>query len=167
VTDWNPEVAALGLRFFQGIGLRGLACVEFKRDPRDEVLKLIECNHRFTEPNELLTRAGLDLATLVYNRLTKRPLPKLDSYREGICLVKPWEDILAFRQLRKSGELSWSEWLLSRAAPTSFLYFKWWDPMPWVFQMYLYAVRQIGKVKAWRARWSPASVIGNLAKATG
>lgn len=167
VTDWNPEVAELGLRFFQRIGLRGLACVEFKRDPRDGKLKLIECNHRFTEPNELLTRAGLDLATLVYNRLTKRPLPKLDSYRKGICLAKPWEDILAFRQLHKRGELSWSEWLLSRAAPTSFLYFKWWDPMPWVFQIYLYALRQIGKVNLWRSQSRRASAVNSLAKATG
>lgn len=167
VTDWNPEVAELGLRFFQRIGLRGLACVEFKRDPRDGALKLIECNHRFTEPNELLTRAGIDLATLTYNRLTKRPLPPLASYRKGICLVKPWEDILAFRQLHKKGELSWSEWVISRAAPTSFLYFKWWDPVPWVFQLYLYVLRQTGKVRAWRAHRSPAAVVGNLAKATG
>ncbi len=130
-TDWNPEVASLGLKFFQGIGLRGLACVEFKRDQRDGLLKLIECNHRFTEPNELMVRAGLDLPLLVYNRLTKRPLPHLDSYRRGLCLVKPWEDVKAFYSLHAKGELAWSEWLRSFSGPVCFLYFKWWDPMPW------------------------------------
>ncbi len=44
VTEWQPEVAEVGLRFFQGIGLRGLGNVEFKRDERDGQLKLIECN---------------------------------------------------------------------------------------------------------------------------
>ncbi len=146
ITDWNPEVAELGLKFFQGIGLRGLACVEFKRDPRDGKLKLIECNHRFTEPNELLTQCGLDLAALVYNKLTKRQLPKLDSYRRGVSLVKTWEDILAFRQLHNNGELTWSEWLRSLARPQCFLYFKWWDPMPWVSLFYSYWVRQFKKI---------------------
>ena len=133
VTDWNPEVAELGLKFLQGVGLRGLANVEFKRDPRDGKLKLIECNHRFTEPNEMMQQAGLDFALLVYNRLTKRPLPKLDTYRKGLCLVKPWEDVKAFVTLNRKGELGVSEWLQSFRLPIAFLYFKWWDPMPWLF----------------------------------
>jgi D-aspartate ligase len=32
LTEWNPEVAELGLRFARGAGLRGLVNVEFKRD---------------------------------------------------------------------------------------------------------------------------------------
>ncbi len=147
VTDWDPEVAALGLKFFQSIGLRGFACVEFKRDPRDGNLKLIEVNHRFTEPNEMMLVAGFDFALLVYNRLTNRPLPKMDSYRKGICLAKPWEDILAFRELRKKGELRFMEWLGSGLHPTCFLYFKWWDPGPFIFQLANYWSRQFKKIK--------------------
>jgi predicted ATP-grasp superfamily ATP-dependent carboligase len=134
VTDWNLEVADLGLHFFQAIGLRGLACVEFKRDRRDGQLKLIEVNHRVTEPNELLTQAGLDLAILVYNRLTKRPLPPLDRYHTGLSLVKPWEDVRAAWQLVATGELTWRAWLRSRARRTCHLYFQWWDPLPFLAQ---------------------------------
>ena len=79
MTDRNPEVAELGLRFFQGVGLRGLANVEFKRDARDGRLKLIECNHRFTAPTGLLRAAGMDLPLFVYNRLTGRPLPAVTA----------------------------------------------------------------------------------------
>ena len=32
ITDWDPEVAEMGLRFLAGINFRGLANVEFKRD---------------------------------------------------------------------------------------------------------------------------------------
>ena len=56
ITDWNPEVRDLGLRLFRHAGLKGVANVEFKRDPRDGRLKLIECNARFTAANGLLDR---------------------------------------------------------------------------------------------------------------
>lgn len=165
VTDWNPEVAALGLKFFQSIGLRGFACAEFKRDPRDGNLKLIEVNHRFTEPTEMMLKAGFDFASLVYNRLTNRPLPRLDSYRKGICLAKPWEDILAFRELHQRGELGFGEWLSSRLHPTCFLYFKWWDPAPFFFQLSRYWVRQFTKIKKASAKASKSFSARNVSLA--
>ncbi len=146
LTDWNPEVAELGLRYFQGIGLRGLANVEFKRDPRDGQLKLIECNHRFTEANEQLVVAGLDLALLVYNKLTGRPLPRLDTYKRNVALAKPWQDVLAFHGLFSKGEITLAEWLTSIAHFPHMLYFKWWDPMPSLHQSYLFLKRQVMKV---------------------
>ncbi len=165
VTDWNPEVAALGLKFFQSIGLRGFACVEFKRDPRDGNLKLIEVNHRLTEPNEMMLKAGFDFASLVYNRLTNRPLPKLDTYRKGICLAKPWEDMLAFRELHQKGELGFSEWLSSRLHATCFLYFKWWDPAPFLFQFGNYWGRQFKKIRKASAKRSKDFSSGNVSLA--
>jgi D-aspartate ligase len=147
LTDWNAEVAELGLKFFQGIGLRGYACVEFKRDPRDGKLKLIECNHRLTEPNELLIRSGLDVPSLIYNRLTGLPLPKLDTYRRNVTLIKPWEDLLACRQLRKRKELTYRTWLRSVMRPHCFLYFSWRDPFPLLSQFLWYWRRQISKIR--------------------
>ena len=38
VTEWLPEVRELALRLLRHCGHRGLAAVEFKRDPRDDVL---------------------------------------------------------------------------------------------------------------------------------
>ncbi|MBI5470765.1 MAG: carboxylate--amine ligase [Ignavibacteriae bacterium] len=167
LTDWNPEVAKLGLQYFQGIGLRGLANVEFKRDPRDSKLKLIECNHRFTEANEQVMIAGLDLALLVYNRLTGRPLPRLDSYRRNVALAKPWQDVLAFHGLFRRGEISLGEWLKSIAHVPHLLYFKWWDPMPSFHQSYLFLKRQVGKVTArFESRVSSATTILATNKAT-
>jgi predicted ATP-grasp superfamily ATP-dependent carboligase len=47
VTDRNEEVAGVGLQLCTGVGIPGIANPEFKRDARDGLLKLIECNHRF------------------------------------------------------------------------------------------------------------------------
>jgi predicted ATP-grasp superfamily ATP-dependent carboligase len=114
-TDHNPEVAELGLRFFEGVGLLGLGNVEFKRDARDGRLKLIECNHRFTAATGLLRAAGVDLPLFVYNRLTGRPLPPVDSYRPGMTMWYPMRDLRAFAAYRGHGEISWLSWLRSIA----------------------------------------------------
>src|SRR5205823_8370112 len=58
ITEWLPETAKMGHEFFSAIGLRGLGNVEFKRDPRDGRLKLIEINARFTAAHQLLVSAG-------------------------------------------------------------------------------------------------------------
>ena len=113
VTDRNPEVAELGLRFFEGVGLRGLGNVEFKRDARDGRLKLIECNHRFTAATGLMRAAGLDLPLFVYNKLTDRPLPPVDEYRPGMTMWYPMRDVRAFAAYRRQGEISLLPWLRS------------------------------------------------------
>jgi D-aspartate ligase len=130
VTDWHPEVAELGLRFLQEAGARGLACVEFKRDARDGSLKLIECNHRFTAANELLRAAGMDLALFAYNRLVGRTLPRVDGYRSGVYLWHPIEDIRAFRQYRRQGELTTAAWLRSLLHRPRFPLLRLEDPLP-------------------------------------
>ena len=126
----DPELAALGLRFFQGIGLRGLGNVEFKRDGRDGQLKLIECNARFTMSNELIRRAGVDLGLFSYNRLIGTPAPPVDSYREDLRLWDPINDARAFLAYRRRGELSFHSWVSSLLHPQSFPVASLDDPLP-------------------------------------
>lgn len=130
VTDDVPRVRDLSLRLFRQVGLRGLANAEFKLDERDGELKLIECNARFTAANGLLADCGLDLALLVYNRLTGRDLPPLSGFRTGVRLWYPCEDFKAFRQLRRSGDLTVMRWLLSLCHRQTLPFFRWSDPWP-------------------------------------
>jgi D-aspartate ligase len=130
VTQWDAEVAELGSRFFRKSGVRGLAEAEFKRDPRDGVVKLIECNHRFTGSNELVRAAGIDLALLAYNRVVGRPDPPLGSYRDGVYLWGPILDSRAFRTLRRQGELTTVDWVRSLLHRQHFAVFQFRDPKP-------------------------------------
>lgn len=141
VTDWNPEVAEVGLRFLQGVGLRGLANVEFKRDARDGQLKLIECNHRFTAANEQLRIAGMDLALFAYNRLLGRPGPPVDSYRSNVRLWVPIDDTRAFLSHRRRGELSLVGWVRSLLHVQHFPVFSWKDPKPTIVHHWRMLVR--------------------------
>ncbi len=111
MTQWLPETAEAGERFLRGIGFRGMANVEFKRDLRDGQLKIIECNPRFTTAQELLVRCGIDAAFLIYCRLTGRPISMPESYRQNIFLWYPVRDTID--QVKGQHGLSASEWLNS------------------------------------------------------
>jgi D-aspartate ligase len=128
VVESHPDVAEMGLRFFRGIGLRGVGNVEFKRDARDGRLKLIECNHRFTAANELVRLAGVDIARLAYGRRVGVEMEATRPVREGLRHWSPW-DMPAFLGYRAAGELSTAAWLAS-LRPAHVGSFSWSDPMP-------------------------------------
>ena len=130
LSRWDEETAAVGLRFFQGVGLRGIGNVEFKRDPRDGQLKLIECNHRFTAANELVRAAGIDVARLTYRRLAGLPQAPLEGFRDGVRLWHPVEDARAFLDYRREGQLSLATWTRSLLHRQRFPLLDMRDPMP-------------------------------------
>ena len=157
VTDWNPEVRDLGMRLFEHVGLRGVANVEFKRDPRDGRLKVIEVNARFTAANGLVAAAGYDIARLVYDRAAGLPRAPLDGrpYRTGLRLWYPLDDFLAYLDLRSRGSLGLGQWLRSVAHPCVLPYFSVEDPKPSIVRLKL-KTRTLAAVNARRiaGRWT-------------
>lgn len=149
---WEPEAAELGLRFFQAVGLRGLGNVEFKRDARDGALKLIECNARFTQADALLRRAGVDLPLLSYSRVVGWDLPAVRPQRNGLHLWFPRNDVKAFLEHRRRGDISTWEWVNSLAGHQSTAQFELTDPIP-----SLQALRgrlRAAPRKVWAMAWS-------------
>ena len=114
-TGWLPETAAAGARFFDNVGLRGLGNIEFKRDPRDGKLKIIEVNARLTAAQELVRRAGVPIDLIIYCHLTKQPLPDFTMSSEELRLWYPLRDFLGFVELWRKGQLSPWGWLKSIA----------------------------------------------------
>jgi D-aspartate ligase len=112
-TIWDPRVAELGLRFFRGVGLRGVGNVEFKRDPRDGEYKIIECNHRFTAASDLVRHAGINMPVIAYRRCVGLPHEPVRGYRVGVRMWHPIEDLRALVQYRAEGSLSVGAWLRS------------------------------------------------------
>lgn len=109
------EVKELALRLLKHVGLRGVANVEFMRDPRDGRLKLIECNARFSAADPLPTAAGLDLPFHVYSRVLGRPHDMPSSYPDGLRMIYPTDDLRAFLALRRAGQLDAGGWARSLA----------------------------------------------------
>ena len=130
ITTRDPELAELGLRFFQGAGLRGICNVEFKRDARDGTPRLIECNARLTAANEQVRMAGLDIALLAYSRVTGTPAPQLGDYEVGVTLWHPLEDVRSLAAYRRRGEWTLWQWLRSVLRRQRFPLFRLDDPGP-------------------------------------
>lgn len=130
VTTWIPEAAELGARFFRHIKFKGLGNIEFKRDERDGRLKIIEVNARFTASDCLIAKSGVNLALITYNRITGRSQPPVLDYQKSLVLCRPVQDARAAWGLRKTGELSLSEWLADLSRVNQFPFFEWRDPLP-------------------------------------
>ena len=143
ITDWIPEAADLGLRFFRHINFRGLGNIEFKWDERDGTLKVIEANARFTNSDCLVSRSGINLALITYNRITGRPQPPVFDYKKSLVLCRPIEDAFAAWMLLKAGRLRLSEWLVELHRVDLLPFFEWRDPMP--------ALAVLGR-RIWRLR---------------
>jgi predicted ATP-grasp superfamily ATP-dependent carboligase len=129
VAEPVPGLAEPALRLVRRVGLRGIANVEFKLDPRDGVPKLIECNARFTTSNGLLEACGLDLARWVYRRAVGLPQPAPRPFRAGVRMWDPRGDFGAYRALARRGELDLAGWLRT-LRPARTFWFRWDDPMP-------------------------------------
>lgn len=130
ITDWVPEIIEPSRKLCRHVGLRGLANVEFKLDPRDGQYKLMECNARFVGSNGLLATAGIDLAGLVYNRLAGLLPPPVGEFKRGLRLWDPALDLLSFLKLRRQGQLTFAQWIASLWHRQTFFYFAWSDPLP-------------------------------------
>lgn len=141
VTDWVPEVIEPSLRLLRQAGLRGVANVEFKLDPRDGRLKLIECNPRFCASHRVIERAGFDLGRFVYNRVVGLPQPPLTAFRTGVRLWFPIEDFKAFRALRREGRTTLRAWLASLCHRQCLSCFSLRDPAPALADLF----RRIGR----------------------
>lgn len=110
-TQWLPETAEEGVKFFKETGFRGLGNIEFKRDTRDGKLKVMEVNARFTAAQELAIKAGVPIDIIVYCELTGQTPPSFSSYDEDLRYWYPVKDFLAFLQLKKAGKITIGQWV--------------------------------------------------------
>ena len=140
-TKWLPETAEKGEHFFRSIGFTGIANIEFKKDPRDGELKIIECNARYTAAQELVTRSGMDISYMVYRFLVDYNGENKDKigvnhttatrFKENLYYWYPRQDFRSYMDRSSRGELSFFQWLKSLAHfPMVLPYWSLSDPKP-------------------------------------
>ena len=126
-----PHTAEAGQRLFEHLEFQGLGNVEFKFDERDQQLKIIEVNARFTAAQELVRRAGAPIDVMMYAHLTGQSVPELRPHKNGLRMWYPFRDMKAFLALRKQKRLSTFGWLKSVFARRFHTpYFAWDDLRP-------------------------------------
>lgn len=92
-TPVDPQAGAHAARLLEAIGWQGAAMVEFKRDVRDGVPKLMEINGRFWGSLQLAIDAGVNFPALVLQTVTEQPFGPPAGYRTGVRERWFWGDV--------------------------------------------------------------------------
>jgi predicted ATP-grasp superfamily ATP-dependent carboligase len=125
----DDQLADIGLKFFEGIGYRGIGSIELKLDDRDGHYKLIELNPRLWAQNSQPTYAGINFPLTMYDDLTGRPVSTAD-YRNGVRWIDTLEDSRAFWWYRQRGRTTFGELARSWLRIDCHAHFAWDDPWP-------------------------------------
>jgi D-aspartate ligase len=129
-----PDVAESSRALMRAFNYRGFVGVEFKRDPRDGRLLLIEINPRTESGNQLAISAGVDFPWIGYQYLTDQLAhvegPLAPSFTPGVVFVNEEWDLKAFLALRSDGTLTLPDWVRSLRSVRSHALGAWDDPLP-------------------------------------
>lgn len=133
----EPEVASAARRLLEAIGYSGMVEVEFKRDPRDHTLKLLDVNARAWAWHSLGRRAGVDFPYLMW-RLAQGAAPPA---RIAPTAEARWMHLVidvrpVAHELRRR-RLSLRSYLRSFRRPLEFAMFNWNDPLPGAAEIFM------------------------------
>ncbi len=151
----DQEVFDLSVKLFQTLNYRGIGCVEFKRDPRSGVPKLIEINTRAVRTSMLAIAAGVDFPWIAYQDCTGiGPARPALGGKVPVRWVHLQDEIWAAGRLILSGELSFAEWAKGfLGKPLVVAEFSWDDPWPGLLY---WAQAPVQLAKMVRRRMAPA-----------
>ena len=140
----SQDLIDLGLKLLQGIDYRGYASIEFKRDPRDNQLKLIEVNIRALQMSQLAIASGVNFPYIIYQDLVHDNQIHVDSYNTEMNYIDVSADFPAYFMLDDDKNLS--RFIKPYTAKhKTFPYLSFTDPMPLLADIWRRATKLISK----------------------
>jgi predicted ATP-grasp superfamily ATP-dependent carboligase len=136
----EPAARVAARRLLADIGHHGLVEIEFKRDPRDGTLKMLDVNPRPWSWFGLAAAAGLDLGAMLWDTENGRS-PEPGAARNGVAWAYTARDVAAAATLAGRGALSPAAYLGSLASIRTFATFAASDPLPGLIDLPLTAWR--------------------------
>ena len=134
----DPATSAAAVRLIETLRYTGIVEVEFKRDPRDGKLKLLDINPRVWGWHSLCGPAGVDYPYLLWLLTTGEPIPATKA-AVGVRWVRMSTDApTAIREVLH-GRLSLREYLRSIRPPVAPAIYASDDPLPGVLEIPLLA----------------------------
>jgi predicted ATP-grasp superfamily ATP-dependent carboligase len=126
------DLAAVGRDIVARVPLRGVFKIDFKKDPKSGVFRVLEINARFNLWHHLAARNGLNLPKVAYDYLMHGTRPQTPlSYGTGVRWICLPLDVRAYRELASRGELGAASWFASVLAHRkAYDSFAWTDPLP-------------------------------------
>jgi D-aspartate ligase len=129
-----PEVEEASLKLLAALRYNGLVEVEFKRDPRNGLYKLLDVNPRVWGWHTLGARAGVDFAHLLWKMTLGDPVPERHA-RPGVRWMRMVMDLPAAAQEIRAGRLSPMAYLRSIWGQVESATFALDDPLPGLIEV--------------------------------
>lgn len=104
-TDRHPDVERLTEELLTRANYRGYFSNEFKLDPRDGQLKLIENNCRMPRSGMLAIACGINFPWLIYQDLVLNQQCDVTHYKIGTYWIDFWTDLYNSLFRRKQEEI--------------------------------------------------------------
>lgn len=114
---YDPTVLELGQRLLASVGYTGFAHVEFARDPRDGVFKVLEVNTRTPVWGGIAMSRSFDISHVAYDDLCGAATPALGTYRKEVAWIYLAKDLWVSAQMARRRELSPHEFLVHYVRP--------------------------------------------------
>lgn len=124
-----PDVVEPSLRLLSELRWSGLIEIEYKRDPRDGVLKLLDMNPRIWGWHTLCARAGIDFPWLLWLMISGREVPSSNA-RAGVGWLRFTTDTPTALKELLHRRLPLREYARSLRRPREAAIFAWDDPLP-------------------------------------
>ncbi len=129
-----PELFEESADLLEGIGWKGFAEIEYKKDSETGLFYMIEINVRTTNLNVLLLKSGLNMPYLAYKELSSgiEEPPKVITKDNGLVFWYSFEDLLAVKGYLRSGQLTF--WQVFRSYFRKKVHSTWdiKDPKPYI-----------------------------------
>lgn len=125
-----PEIIEPGRQILQAIQYSGYSCVEFKKDSRDGVYKLMEVNGRYNRSGLLALKCGINFPWLEYQHLVNNIRPHQQPYRKNVYWISLDRDIGYGFRYRRNERYSLKEQLKPYLKTHIFDYLSISDPKP-------------------------------------
>ena len=142
-----PEVVEPARRIIADIGLTGLVEVEFKRDPRDDQLKLLDVNARAWGWHSIGADAGVDFAYLAWRIAQGEPVEPAAG-RSGVRWVRLWTDLVASAPEVFAGRTSARWYLATLRRPITGPIAATDDPLPALMELPLLSARLVRRARS-------------------
>jgi len=131
-----PELAEPSCRFLAAIDYYGLVELEYKRDPRDGVCKLLDVNARTWGYHSVGGPAGVDFPYLLFRDQIGEPVGETQA-RDGVRWIRLSTDVPNALRDIFAGRLRAREYLRSLRGVTTEAVFSLNDPLPGLMEIAL------------------------------
>ena len=109
-----PEIYEFGIKLLKAINYYGLSEVEFKKDPRDGIYKLLEVNPRTWKWHSIALLAGINLPYCLYCDMIERKLKiSNNKNRRDVKWIDLYTDLYIVIGEMLKGKMSISDYLVS------------------------------------------------------